>query len=68
MPYSKNSDVVSNEEFLTQFITAYPEYAGNEAQIADDVATLRANPVVVAVRAFLVPMDMTQLQIYSIIL
>ena len=52
MPHSKNSDVVSNEEFLTQFITAYPEYAGNRAQIANDVATLRANPVVVAVRAF----------------
>lgn len=52
MPYSKNAVVVSNEDFLTQFIAAYPEYAGNEAKIADDVATLRANPVVVAVRAF----------------
>lgn len=52
MPYSKHSAVVSNEYFLTQFMAAYPEYAGNEAQIAVDVATLRANPVVVAVRAF----------------
>ena len=52
IPYSKNSDVVSNEEFLTQFITTYPEYGDNRIQIADDVALLRANPVVVAVRAF----------------
>ena len=36
MPHSKNSDVVSNEEFLTQFITAYPEYGHIRSELSAD--------------------------------
>lgn len=50
---SRNSTpVASNDVFLAEFIATYPEYAGMENQIADDVELLRANIVVGAVRAF----------------
>lgn len=52
IPYGRAATIVSNDIFLTEFVAAYPEYAGMETQIADDVELLRANVVAEAVMAF----------------